>query len=339
MQFHRLTVADVVAETEDARSFALAIPEPLRGAFRYRAGQHLTFRVDVGGETLMRSYSLSSAPESLGLPVVTVKRVAQGRVSNWFHANVGPGSVLDVSEPTGRFVCDDGAAPLVFCAAGSGITPVLSMIRSALATTARHITLFYANRDAASVIFGQAIARLVADHPERLAVRWHYDDEHGTPDAQTLGQMLRRNADFHLYLCGPAPFMAMIQQAAGEAGVAGGRVHLERFDAAPVVASAAVTATAAMTSCDARVTMKGEQHAVRVEGGQSLLQAMLEAGLDVPYACEEGYCGSCAAKCLDGEVAHAHNDVFSPDELAAGWILACQARPRHDRPLIITYDV
>jgi 3-ketosteroid 9alpha-monooxygenase subunit B len=151
----------------------------------------------------------------------------------------------------------------------------------------------------------------VADHPERLAVRWHYDDEHGIPDAQTLGQMLRRNADFHLYLCGPAPFMAMIQQAAGEAGVAGGRVHLERFDAAPVVASAAVTATAAMTSCDARVTMKGEQHAVRVEGGQSLLQAMLEAGLDVPYACEEGYCGSCAAKCLDGEVAHAHNDVFS----------------------------
>ena len=339
MQFHSLTVADVVAETEDARSFALAIPEVLRAAFRYRAGQHLTFRVNVDGEILTRSYSLSSSPEARGLPVVTVKRVARGRVSNWFHSHVATGSVLDVSEPTGRFVYDDGASPLVFCAAGSGITPVLSMIRSALASTHRVITLFYANRDAGSVIFGQAIARLAAEHPQRLKVLLHYDDVHGIPDSNTLGDLLRGDTDFQLYLCGPAPFMAMVQQAACEAGVPGARVHLERFDAAPATASVGTQAMAAGGSCDARVTTKGMQQVVRVENGQSLLQAMLAAGLDVPYACEEGYCGSCAAKCLDGEVVHAHNDVFSADELAAGWILACQARPRRDHSLTITYDV
>jgi len=339
MQFHRLTVADVIAETEDARSFALAIPEALRTAFRYRAGQHLTFRVNVGGEILTRSYSLSSSPEAQGLPVVTVKRIAQGRVSNWFHAHVRPGSVLEVSEPTGRFVCDDVASSLVFCAAGSGITPILSMIRSALASTERSVTLFYANRDAGSVIFGQAIATLAATYPHRFNVRLHYDDRHGLPDTAAIADLLRRDADFQLYLCGPAPFMATVQQAASQAGVPGARVHLERFDAAPSAAAAVAPDTVTGSTCDARVTTKGTQHIVRVEGGQSLLQALLAAGLDVPYACEEGYCGSCAAKCLDGEVIHAHNDVFSAEELASGWILACQARPRHGRSLTITYDV
>lgn len=337
MQFHRLTVADVIAETEDARSFVLAIPETLRTAFRYKAGQHLTFRVNVDGEILTRSYSLSGAPEAQGQPVVTVKRVARGRVSNWFHTHVAPGSVLEVSEPTGRFVCDDGALPLVFCAAGSGITPVLSMIRSALASTSRSISLFYANRDAGSVIFGQAIARLAAEHPHRLRLLLHYDDEHGIPDTNTLGGVLERDADFQLYLCGPAPFMAMVQQAAREAGVPDARVHLERFDAAPAAAPSASVPMGGQWR--ARVTTKGIEHVVHVEDGQSLLQAMLAGGLDVPYACEEGYCGSCAAKCIEGEAVHARNDVFSADELAAGWILACQAHPRHDRPLTITYDV
>lgn len=339
MQFHRLTVADVIAETEDASSYALAIPEALQTAFRYRAGQHLTFRANVGGEILTRSYSLSSSPEAPGLPVVTVKRIAQGRVSNWFHSHVRPGSVLEVSEPTGRFVCDDGASSLVFCAAGSGITPILSMIRSTLASTERSVTLFYANRDAGSVIFGQAIAMLAATYPHRFKVRLHYDDRHGIPDTSALADLLRRDADFQLYLCGPAPFMATVQQAACEAGIPGARVHLERFDAAPSSATAATPHTVTGSTCDARVTTKGTQHVVRVEGGQSLLHALLAAGLDVPYACEEGYCGSCAAKCLDGEVVHAHNDVFSAEELASGWILACQARPRHGGPLTITYDV
>jgi len=342
MQFHRLTVAEVVVETEDARSFALSVPDALRPSFRYRAGQHLAFRVNVDGETLMRSYSLSSCPEEGGLPAVTVKRVAQGRVSRWFHANVRAGMTLEVSEPTGRFVCDDGVAPMVFCAAGSGITPILSMIRSTLRTSGRRITLFYANRDRVSVIFGQAIAELAASHPQRLAVCMHYDDQHGYPDAGSLDKVLRQDGDIQLYLCGPAPFMATVQQAAAAAGVPAARVHLERFDASPAPAGAVAGAPADLwmeAACEARVTSKGKQHVVRVEGGQTLLQAVLAVGLDVPYACEEGYCGSCAAKCLEGEIAHARNDVFSAGELAAGWILTCQAHPHQDRPLAITYDV
>lgn len=342
MLFHRLTVAEVVQETEEARSYALAVPEALLPSFRYRAGQHLTFRVNVDGEILTRSYSLSSAPESRGLPVVTVKRIAQGRVSNWFHRSVSAGTVLEVSEPAGRFVCDVGDesdAPLLFCAAGSGITPVLSMIRSALATTGRVMTLFYANRDAGSTIFRDVIAGLADEYPHRLAVIRHYDDEHGFPDATVLEGLLSRPTGFQLYLCGPAPFMATVRTAAAAAGVPDGRVHLEHFDAAPQGSAAQAFPAGDGHACDAHVMTKGARHVVRVNAGQSLLQAALAEGLDVPYACEEGYCGSCAAKCLDGEIVHACNDVFNADELAAGWILTCQAHPRQDRPITITYDV
>ena len=340
MLFHRLTVAEVVQETEDARSYALAVPDALLPSFRYRAGQHLTFRVNVDGEILMRSYSLSSAPESHGLPVVTVKRIAQGRASSWFHQSVSLGTVLEVSEPTGRFVCDDGDAPLLFCAAGSGITPVLSMIRSALATTDRVMTLFYANRDAGSTIFRGVVAGLAAEHPDRFEAILHYDDEHGFPDATVLEGLLSRPTGFQLYLCGPAPFMATVRAAAAAAGLPDARVHLERFDAAPESGGAAKAVPAGNGhACNAHVMTKGARHIVRVSAGQSLLQAALAEGLDVPYACEEGYCGSCAAKCLDGEIVHACNDVFNADELAAGWILTCQAHPRQDRPITITYDV
>lgn len=338
MQFHRLTVAAVVEETGEARSYALSVPEALQPSFRYRGGQHLTFRVNVDGEILTRSYSLSSSPEAGRTPVVTVKRVPRGRVSHWFHAHVRPGTVLEVSAPAGRFVCDEGESPLVFCAAGSGITPILSMIRSMLAGTRRPITLFYANRDTDSVIFADAIARLGEAHSDRLEVVMHYDDQDGYPEAGRLAKLLGRGSSFQLYLCGPAPFMATVQEAAAAAGVPGSHVHLERFDAAPV-AEREAAALWPDQDCHARVTTGGTQHVVRVPGGQTLLQAALAVGLDVPYACREGYCGSCAAKCVEGEIVHARNDVFNTDDLAAGWILACQAHPRHDRPVAITFDV
>ncbi len=340
MLFHRLSVAEVIEETDDARSYALAVPDSLQAAFRYRAGQHLTFRVETGGETLTRSYSLSSSPEAGGLPTVTVKRIPDGRASNWFHAHVRAGIVLNVSEPTGRFTCDDGALPLVFCAAGSGITPILSMIRSALAGTQRTMTLYYANRNAGSVIFGRAIGELARAFPRRLRVVMHYDDQHGVPEAGAIASLFARAGSFQLYLCGPGPFMATVQQAAAEAGVPGARLHLERFDAPPPATASATPAQALPEGdCDAHVTTGGARHVVHVISGQSLLQAALAGGLGVPYACEEGYCGSCAAKCVEGEVVHARNDVFNADDLAAGWILTCQARPRHGRSVAITFDV
>ena len=340
MQFHRLTVAEVVKETEDAHSYALCVPDALRAMFHYQPGQHLTFRVNVDGEDLVRSYSLSSSPETGGPPVVTVKRIAQGRASTWFHTHVRPGTVLDVSAPAGRFVCDAGTLPLVFCAAGSGITPVLSMIRSALATTQRNITLYYANRDVDSVIFGHVIDTLAQAYPRRLNVIMHYDTSDGFPHADALAPLLAATGECQLYLCGPAPFMATVQQAAGQAGIPTGRVHVERFDASPAsridVPRVELKADAA---CDAHLTLAGVTHVVRVEGGQSVLHAALAAGLDAPYACEEGYCGSCAAKCLEGQVALIRNDVFNADDLASGWILTCQSHPRGDSPLVITFDV
>ena len=345
MQFHNLTVAQVTRETEDACSYTLSIPDALQQSFAYRAGQHLTFRVNVDGEILLRSYSLSSSPEAGGLPVVTVKRIPDGRVSGWFHAHVRAGTRLEVSAPAGRFVCENMDAPLFFCAAGSGITPVLSMIRSALASTHRRMTLFYANRDTPGAIFAAEIAALARGNPDRLTVHMHYDDADGFPERGKIAALLSSVAQCQLYLCGPGPFMQTVQEAAEAAGMARGRVHLERFDAPmpdPEAGSATRAASSAATSaveCNAKVILGGALHVVRVASGQSLLQAALACGVDAPYACEEGYCGSCAAKCIDGAVVHERNDVFGADELAAGWILTCQARPRQERPVAITYDV
>ncbi|MGT2489604.1 2Fe-2S iron-sulfur cluster-binding protein [Cupriavidus basilensis] len=219
------------------------------------------------------------------------------------------------------------------------------MIRSALASTHRRMTLFYANRDTPGAIFAAEIAALARGNPDRLTVHMHYDDADGFPERGKVAALLSSVAQCQLYLCGPEAIHAD-RTGSSRGGRDGARARpLERFDAPmpnPEAGSATRAASSAATSaveCDAKVILGGALHVVRVASGQSLLQAALACGVDAPYACEEGYCGSCAAKCIDGAVVHERNDVFGADELAAGWILTCQARPRQERPVAITYDV
>src|SRR5690242_4635237 len=177
--FHPLSVAEVIEETHDAKSIVFAIPDALRQVFRYRAGQFLTLEVPWAGAILRRCYSLASSPQCDPAPKVTVKRVADGRVSNWLNDNVRKGDMLSVLPPEGRFVLTDTDAPLVLFAGGSGITPVISLIKTALATGSRPIALLYANRDARSIIFRHELEALSAKHPGRIFVDHHLDDEKG----------------------------------------------------------------------------------------------------------------------------------------------------------------
>jgi len=330
MEWHELRVARVIEETPDARSFVLDVPAALRERFAYQAGQYLTFEVPHAEGPLLRCYSLASSPERDEPHKVTVKRVEGGRGSGWFHDEVREGHMLRVMTPLGRFVLHEAAEPLLFFAGGSGITPVISLIKTALATTARRIRILYANRDRGSVIFADELDALEAAHPERLEVRHHFDDAGGFVTAVQVAAARAGFEGAEHYLCGPGPFMALVETTLRDAGVPHARVHIERFEASETPEGAEPLPAphgAGGVPTELVVHLGGQLHRVPYTEGQTLLEAVRAAGLQPPFACEEAFCGSCAAKCVRGEVVLDRNDVFSAEELAEGWILTCHGRP------------
>ena len=330
-QWHPLRVSRVIDETHDAKSIVFEIPPALAPVFRYRAGQFLTLQVTVDGATLRRSYSLASSPDVDAEHKVTVKRVAGGRVSNWLNDRLRPGDVVQVLPPDGRFVLTDRAdAPLLLFAGGSGITPVIAIVKTALATTRRPIRVLYANRDARSVIFARELDELVQRAQGRLQVIHRLDEQHGFLAEAEVPRYLGGIEHADCYMCGPGPFMDTVEKALLGAGVPGERVHIERFvsppDPKPEAAGAPAAVAAAGAPAMVRIELNGEQHQLPY-AGKTLLRTALDAGLDAPYSCEEGFCGCCMAHLVEGEVKMDADDALSKEEKKRGMILACQARP------------
>ncbi|MEU4595618.1 ferredoxin--NADP reductase [Nocardia sp. NPDC023988] len=321
-----LRVAAVVEETAEARSFVFEVPEDVKERFGYRPGQFLTLRIP-GERPVARCYSLASSPFT-GEPLkVTVKRTEGGYGSNWLCDNVSAGDSIEVLPPTGTFTPASLDEDLLLWAGGSGITPVLSILVSALVGGRGKVVLFYANRDRESVIFDRALAELVRRYPERLTVTHWLQSERGLPDAGSLADFAAPYADYHSYLCGPAPFMAAVTEALADRPRE--RVTSEVFvslSGDPFAEPVAVASDD--TAADVDVELDGTVHALRWPRDRTLVDVMLARGLDVPYSCREGECGSCACTVLDGEVEMGRTGVLDDDDIAAGYILACQARPR-----------
>ncbi len=342
--FHSLRIADVVQETADARSFEFEVPPEIEPLFRYLPGQFLTFEVPWQQMRLHRCYSLSSAPECDPRPKVTVKRVERGRVSNWFNDELAPGRSIDVKPPEGLFVLRPDAAerPLVMFGGGSGITPIVSLIKSALTSTRRSVKLVYANRDRDSIIFRDELEKWRARFPERLAIRHHLDAEQGFLHAANVKDAFAglEHADF--YICGPGPFMDIVEAALEERRVGGGHVFIERFvsptDPDRVTAEPAASAGPAAGATQFTCTLDKRRYQVPVRPGESLLAAARRAGLEPSFSCEEGYCGSCMAQLRSGKVKMRVHDALTAKDLAKGWVLACQARLEGDEPVEIDFD-
>jgi 3-ketosteroid 9alpha-monooxygenase subunit B len=326
---HELRVARKIPETHDSVSLVLEVPESLAEEFEYRAGQFLSFKVPFEGRVLTRSYSLSSSPDVEPEHKVTVKRVDGGRISNWMNDRVEVGTRLMVVPPAGHFVLQpDSTREIVLFSAGSGITPCISIVKSALATTGRRLRLVYANRDARSIIFRQELEGLAAAHPERLEVVHSLDDERGFVTAADVAGWVRDRPDADFYLCGPDLFMTTVEDALRELGVVRERIHIERFLSPPDHEAGevpeVVTAETGAAPASITIVLDGQQHEIPYQAGERVLAAARRAGLDPPFSCEEGYCSCCMAKLVEGQVAMATNDCLTPDLLAEGWVLTCQ---------------
>ncbi|ULL08519.1 3-ketosteroid-9-alpha-hydroxylase [Mycobacterium liflandii] len=341
-----LQIAEVVAETDDARSLVFAVPDgsddpripPER--LRYAPGQFLTLRVPSERTgSVARCYSLCSSPFTDDALTVTVKRTADGYASNWLCDNAHQGMRIHVLAPSGNFVPKTLDDDFLLLAAGSGITPIMSICKSALAEGSGQVTLLYANRDERSVIFADALRELSAKYPDRLTVVHWLESLQGLPSATALAQLAAPFTGRTAFICGPGPFMETARVALQTLDVPAGQVHIEVFKSLESDPFAAVTVedSAAEPPATAVVELDGQTHTVSWPRSAKLLDVLLAAGLDAPFSCREGHCGACAATLRSGKVNMEVNDVLEQQDLDDGLILACQSHPESDS-VEVTYD-
>jgi ring-1,2-phenylacetyl-CoA epoxidase subunit PaaE len=343
MPFHRLTIADVRRETAEAVSIAFAVPEALAERFAWTPGQYLTVRATVGGEAVRRCYSICSGLDD-GELRIAVKRAAGGRFSAWATTSLRPGDVLEVMPPEGRFGAmaePDGPRLLLGIAAGSGITPVLSILRTVLAREPGcRFVLLYGNRDSASIMFREALADLKDRHLGRLSVLHVLSREqqdvaalNGRLDAAKLAAVLPSLAApaaiEAAFVCGPPGLAEDAVPALQGLGIAPWRIQVERFTLAgePMATRrAASPAPAPAAAATATLTYDGKTTTVPMAAGEAILEAGERAGLALPWSCRGGMCSTCRARLVEGEVTMAQNFALEPWELAAGYVLTCQSR-------------
>lgn len=350
-RFHRLRVSEVRRETPDCVSLRFDIPEAVASDYRFTQGQHIALRTRLDGEDMRRSYSICSGCDDDEMRVA-VKKVPGGRFSIWVNEVLKPGDTIDVMTPEGRFftpLAADREKNYVAFAAGSGITPVLSLIRTTLARepTSR-FTLVYGNRRQASVMFHEALEDLKDRYLTRFSLfnvfsREEQDVElfNGRIDGDKAREFLAKLIPPHtideVFVCGPASMIDDVEQALLEAGVAREHVHVERFGV-PGAADAAPIDDAEAAEAKLTLVIDGVRREVDFHRGQhSILEAGRAAGLDLPYSCQGGMCSTCRAKLLEGQVKMARNFALEPHEVAAGFVLTCQSYPLSER-VLVSYD-
>jgi ferredoxin-NADP reductase len=254
-------------------------------------------------------------------------------MSNWLNDTVAPGDALDVMRPTGLFVLRETDVPIVAFAGGSGITPVISIVKSALATTARPITLVYANRSDDAVIFGAELERLRAASGERLAVHHHLDSERGFLDAAGCAALVGERAHADFYICGPGPYMETVEAGLTMLDVTPEQRFIERFVVPGDVP--AVDDNSATVSVTIRLQQR--THTVTYQPGDTLLETARRGGLQPPFSCELGNCATCMAHLDVGSATMRANNALTADEVDTGWVLTCQAVPT-TREVVVDYD-
>jgi ring-1,2-phenylacetyl-CoA epoxidase subunit PaaE len=352
-RFHRLSVRDLRREAADAVSLTFAIPQALASDYAFAPGQYLTLRTTMDGEEVRRSYSICSGPDD-GELRIAVKKVDGGAFSSWAADELKVGDELDVMTPTGRFGivhAPDEARVHVGFAAGSGITPILSIVKGVLAREPNsRFFLFYGNRSTGGMLFREALEELKDRFLQRLSVFHVISGEeqdipilHGRLDGDKVRVLLRAlipaSSVDHVFICGPTGMSEDIETTCREIGIADDRIHVERFVSGlgGKPRPKAVVVTSAPPKATASLIIDGKRRDVPVAEDESILDAALRAGMDLPFACKGGMCSTCRAKLVEGDARMEVNYSLEPWELKAGFVLTCQARPVSDK-VVIDYD-
>lgn len=327
MNFYPLIVKDIIDETPSARSIVLNVDSKLQSTFDFKPGQFLSLRLPWQEGYLDRCYSLASTPDEQELKF-TVKRVAEGRASNLLNDTIAAGDTIDVAPPSGRFTLADSPLPLTLFAAGSGITPVISILKYALAHTDLTIRLLYANSNRQQIIFSDELNEICQRFPERLYCQHHISSEQGRVNENTVTRFLDESLNNDFYICGPAPFMDLIESELEKLGVADNHIFTERFisDAQPSQQDSDIDNDIA--SFDA--VLDGEHHTVPYLKGKTLLESMLENDLKPSYFCQQARCGMCQVTKTTGEVMMRNSEILSDADKEKNQILLCQSLPLSD---------
>lgn len=352
-RFHRLAVNDLRREAPDAVSLTFAVPAELANDYSFAPGQYLTLRTTMDGEEVRRSYSICSGPDD-GELRIAVKKVDGGAFSSWAADELKAGDELDVMTPTGRFGvahAPDQARVYVGFAAGSGITPILSIVKGVLAREPNsRFFLFYGNRSTSSMMFLETLEELKDRFLQRFSLFHVISGEeqdipilHGRLDGEKVRVLLRSlvpaaSVD-HVFICGPTGMSEDIETTCRAIGIAEERIHVERFvsEFGGKPRARKVVEASAPPKALASLVIDGKRREVPVAEDESILDAALRAGMDLPFACKGGMCSTCRAKLVEGEAQMEVNYSLEPWELKAGFILTCQARPVSDR-VVVDYD-
>ncbi|WP_210488885.1 1,2-phenylacetyl-CoA epoxidase subunit PaaE [Rufibacter aurantiacus] len=355
-RFHKVRIKSVDRDTHDSVTVTLDVPEELKDTFRYTQGQYLTFRREHHGEELRRSYSICSSPLE-NIWKVAIKKVPEGRFSSFANEALQPGEELEVMPPMGRFFTQlhpHQQKSYLMIAAGSGITPILSIIKTVLLAEPKcQVFLLYGNRGRNSIMFKEEIEGLKNKFLERLSVYHILSREHGDTEL-TFGRIDKGKTELFLhklikaeevdecFICGPEEMIFGAKEALEEAGVPRDKIHFELFTTADSGQKSQKRAENAQAHEDkkSRVQVRLDGNYLNLEMsyyGNTILDAAAETGADVPYSCKGGVCSTCRAKVLEGEVEMDVNYSLEPEEVAAGYILTCQARPLTER-VVLDFD-
>ena len=356
IHFQKLTVADIKRETADCVSIALAVPEDLKEIFQYKQGQYITVRTIIDGEDVRRSYSICSSPLDNELRVA-VKKVVGGIFSTYANEQLQKGDVLEVMPPLGKFFTElnpGQSKKYVGFASGSGITPLLSIIKTTLRTEpTSEFTLVYGNRNRHSIIFKEELEGLKNLYMNRFRVIYILSREKtdsainfGRIDADKCGALCEKTINIEttdaFFLCGPEDMIFSVKDQLEQLGVDKKKIHFELFTTAGTKRSSVMSHESSVKAeVKSKITIKLDGVSFDFDlgfEGEAILDAALKNGADLPYACKGGVCCTCRAKLVEGEVDMDVNYGLEPEEIEQGFILTCQSHPRTEK-VVVDFDI
>lgn len=328
--FHNIKVKELVKETKDAISIEFDIPEELKDSFKFDAGQYLTLKTSIGGEEVRRSYSLSTAPFEARWKV-TSKKVKDGKMSNYLYDQISIGDSLEVMPPNGSFTVNQKDKPIILFAAGSGITPIMSILKDQLESGNQIVNLYYGSRNEEEVIFKRELDGISQKNGHRFLLQHFFSSNGERLDKDRVEsianglKVLKSQADF--FICGPAGMIESTKLGLEAAGVNSNQIHIEYFASPDSPKEENTQEVASGNVEEITVVIDESEHQITLGASETILEGAERIGIDPPFSCHSGVCTTCKAKVISGEVEMENNFGLGQDEIDEGYVLTCIGRP------------